>query len=941
MANKQMDLVLSLKAKIDKMLPQSLDKVSNKIKDMQNKLKELKKIENMQSNQKTSFEQYKKAADAVRKNRNELKTLMQAKASGAVLTKQEEKRINELNKANAKLTNTMNKHKSSFKNYSMELQKLKIPYKNMRNEINKTIRDMQRMQAQQTITAKVGAFKDKAKQFGKNIVSGGFGIAKKATKYIGAAGIAAGGYVAKESINAYIDFNANMKRVQAISGATAAEYDMLEKKAMQMGATTKFTAGQSAAAMEKMALAGFNTKQIIAAIPGVLNLAAASGEDVAMVSDIITDALVPFNLTAEDTGKFADVLAYTMSKTNTNVNMVGEAFKYASGGAGILGVSLEETAASLGLMADQAIKGSSAGTSLNNIFVMAAKNQKKIKGYGIKTSDKKGNFVGMVSLLEQVEKTTAKMGDLEQEKVLIDMFGKKGFQGIAPLLKAKKTINGKEYKGSAALKMQIEATEKDSIGASEKMKDVMLEGAAGVQVLLSSAWDGVKVSLGKMIFSPFIMKKLKTLTDYIGSLANILNGVWDTKSTSSMFWVKLISDIKVFIIRMKIALKPGIEIIKTWLPNNPGSNFFSFLTETLVKLAKVFSIVIKRANPFIKLIQKIGIGNIAIFITLVIIIYKIIGAFKELSAAMTLINAAGGIFTVLKMVFTAMGGPLFLIIAGIVALGIIIYRNWDKIKVALAEFVTFAKEKLATFYAFFKENEGAFNFILGPIKFLIDGALEFYNAWDSNLSIIDNIKNGFTAFFESIKENFTKMINFIKETPIGKAVTSGIEFAEEQIGAFISWIKEKWNAIKDFLSFPEPPAWLLKLIDKVGIGGKKGATKTNVEIDGSNAKGLNYVPFDGYISELHRGERILTAEENVGYGNLLGKLFNGQSRTTSSITNDNQSAYIFNPIITISGGTDANTIQELREEMKKMMQDFKKTMKEKDDNYVDGERTKF
>lgn len=175
----------------------------------------------------------------------------------------------------------------------------------------------------------------------------------------------------------FMDFEAGMSKVAAISGATGEDLDKLTEKAKEMGATTKFSATESAEAFSYMAMAGWKTEDMLAGIAPVMNLAAASGEELGTVSDIVTDALTAFGLKAEDAGHFADVLAAASSNANTNVAMMGESFKYAAPVAGSLGYSIEDVALALGLMANSGIKADMAGTSLRNMLNRMAKPTKE------------------------------------------------------------------------------------------------------------------------------------------------------------------------------------------------------------------------------------------------------------------------------------------------------------------------------------------------------------------------------------------------------------------------------------------------------------------------------------------------------------------------------------------------------------------------------------
>ena len=182
-----------------------------------------------------------------------------------------------------------------------------------------------------------------------------------------------GGYAVKVGS----DFESGMSKVQAISGATGEEIDKLTEKAKEMGAKTKFSASESAEAFQYMAMAGWKTEDMLNGIEGIMNLAAASGEELASVSDIVTDALTAFGLQAKDSAHFADVLARASSNSNTNVGLMGETFKYVAPLAGSMKYSVEDTAVAIGLMANAGIKGSQAGTALRSMLTRLVKPPKE------------------------------------------------------------------------------------------------------------------------------------------------------------------------------------------------------------------------------------------------------------------------------------------------------------------------------------------------------------------------------------------------------------------------------------------------------------------------------------------------------------------------------------------------------------------------------------
>ena len=216
-------------------------------------------------------------------------------------------------------------------------------------------------QANQSATAlqKIGATGEKLQTVGNKISSVG-------QKLLPVTGVVTG--LGTAAVKTAADFDSAMSKVAAVSGATGSDFDSLRDKAREMGAKTKFSAPEAADAMNYMAMAGWKTEDMLSGIEGVMYLAAASGEDLAMTFDIVTDALTAFGLTAGDSGHFADVLAAASSNANTNVSMMGETFKYCAPVAGALGFSVEDTAEAIGLMGNAGIKASQAGTSMRSIM---------------------------------------------------------------------------------------------------------------------------------------------------------------------------------------------------------------------------------------------------------------------------------------------------------------------------------------------------------------------------------------------------------------------------------------------------------------------------------------------------------------------------------------------------------------------------------------------
>lgn len=329
--------------------------------------------------------------------------------------------------------------------------------------------------------------------------------------------IAAGfGAAVKKSI----DFDDTMRKVKATSGATGDEFNQLRIKALQMGRDTKFTASESAEAMNYMALAGWDTKDMLKGIGGVMDLAAASGEDLASVSDIVTDNLTAFGMKAKDSTHFADVLAQTSSKANTDVRGLGDAFKYAAPVAGALGYTVEDTSIAIGLMSNAGIKGEKAGTALRTMFTNLSKPTKAMKDemdkLGISITDSNGEMLPMRDVLDQLR---GKMGGLskdQQAAAASTIFGKEAMSGALAVINA----SDEDYK---KLTKSIDGSK----GASKRMAKEMEGGIGGAMRKMKSAIESLAISLGDAL-APMLYKAAKWITSLANKFSNLPTGVQKT-----------------------------------------------------------------------------------------------------------------------------------------------------------------------------------------------------------------------------------------------------------------------------------------------------------------------------------------------------------------------------------------------------------------------------
>lgn len=287
-------------------------------------------------------------------------------------------------------------------------------------------------------------------------------------------------------------FDAQMSSVGAISGATADEIALLTDKAKEMGATTKFTSTQAGEALQYMAMAGWKTEDMLGGLDGIMNLAAASGEDLASTSDIVTDALTAFGLTAADSGHFADVLAAASSNANTNVKMMGETFKYAAPIAGALGFSIDDTALAIGLMANSGIKATQAGTALRTLLTNLSSDftvtGAAIGDVSIKTQNADGTMRSLSDILTDTRTAFDGLTESEKANQAETLVGKNAMSGFLALMNAA-PADVEKLTGAIA----------DCDGAAASMSETMQDNLAGDVTLMESAIDGMKISLSEKL----------------------------------------------------------------------------------------------------------------------------------------------------------------------------------------------------------------------------------------------------------------------------------------------------------------------------------------------------------------------------------------------------------------------------------------------------------
>lgn len=322
-----------------------------------------------------------------------------------------------------------------------------------------------------------------------------------------------------DTVNTYKSFESMMSQVQAISGATGAELDALTAKAQEMGSTTKFTATESAQAFNYMAMAGWKSQDMINGIGGIMNLAAASGEDLGSTSDIVTDALTAFGLKAGDAGHFADVLAKASANANTNVGMLGESFKYVAPVAGAMNYSVEDTSLALGLMANASIKGSMAGTALKTSLANMASPTDSMAAamdkYNISLTKSDGSMKSLGEVITNLRSSLGGLSETEQTAAASTIFGKEAMAGMLAIINASEEDYNK-----------LSTAIYNADGAAQDMSDTMLDNLEGSMTLMQSAVEGVQNSFGQRL-TPYIRGFVDNITEAMPAAEEALTSLMD------------------------------------------------------------------------------------------------------------------------------------------------------------------------------------------------------------------------------------------------------------------------------------------------------------------------------------------------------------------------------------------------------------------------------
>lgn len=648
-------------------------------------------------------------------------------------------------------------------------------YDALQREIVETDEELRRLQQEAATTntalSKIDVAGQKMEAVGNSIAGAGkkmMGV----TTVIGGVGVAA--------VKTAADFDSAMSQVAAVSGATGKDFDALRNKAREMGAKTKFSATEAAEAMNYMAMAGWKTEDMLSGIEGIMNLAAASGEDLATTSDIVTDALTAFGLSAKDSGHFADILAAASSNANTNVSMMGETFKYCAPIAGALGFSAEDTAEAIGLMANAGIKSSQAGTALrtimNNLAGDVKISGKAIGEVTIATTNADGSMRDLSDILADCRSAFGNLTESEKAQAAESLVGKNAMSGFLALMNA----------GEGDIEKLSSAIE-NCDGSAEKMAMTMQDNLAGQLTILKSQLQELAISFGDIL-----MPAIRSIVSKLQGFVDKLNGMDEgTKRTI------------VTIALLVASIGPLLIIIGTTISK------IGVAMQGFVKLANGISKLKIAIQGGTGVLGKLGaaLGGIsAPVLAVVAVIAVLVAAFVHLwKTNEGFRDAIIGTWTRIK---DTISGFCQGIVDRLNALG---FQFTDIVDVLKAVWNGFCQILAPIFEGVFNNIANILSTVTGVITGILDVFIGIFTgnwsqAWNGIKEIFSSIWNGISSFFSNI-------LNVIKG--VADVVLSWFGTSWNEVWTNIKTFFEGiWNGIATFFT----TIWeTLKNVVTVGI----------------------------------------------------------------------------------------------------------------------------
>ncbi|EJA6666026.1 TPA: phage tail tape measure protein [Clostridioides difficile] len=690
--------------------------------------------------------------------------------------------------------------------------------------------------------------------------------------------VALGGIGVGSSIKTFANFEQGMKNVQAVTGASGKEMEALTVKARNLGKTTAYSAREVSDAMYYAGMAGWKTNQIIEGMPGILNLAATGGTDLALTSDIVTDGLTSLGMAAKDTNEFVDIMAATITNSNTNVELFGETLKFIGSLGGSLGVPMQDIALATGLMASSAIKGSQAGTSLRMGLLRLINEPKRaataMRKYGIEMKTTKSGSLDLAATIDELRNKLGKLSDTKKVGALGDIVGANASSGWAAIVNASESDYNK-------LKKAITESEEEA----KRIADMKMDSLNGQFAKLKNTINDVKISIGEKLgpvtrnFMENIISSMPKVGDSIVNFVSNFIKNFDKIKSVLQGVISIIGGVVAGFMAFK-ALTVISSVISIITKIATASTLIGGIVGVLGPVGAIVTATGVLAGAFLFAYQKsetfrYGIKNIGKSISNFLkplnpFIEQIKGKFKEL------INALKPLFAVFSKLGSMIVSALSPVIQFLATVFIIKFMYLFNVIVNKVK-------------AIVNTTTVVVNGLIEIFKGIADVVKGFINRDMSQVA--NGLKSIFKGIIDIVKSLWSGLVDFVT-SPIQAVV----DILDTKFGKKVEGIKKKWNELKDFLKNPTKAA---PKVQPVNLSSEKASSELQTSSNGAKA----------YISSL--GQKI---------GEGIGKIKDKFGELKISATE------VFNNIVSFVGGKATELKDKLLEGIKPAIDTFKQSL---------------
>lgn len=730
----------------------------------------------------------------------------------------QKEKVSTLEKALANAATSFGENDRRTLAWQIQLNNANAELNNMERELKESQEEVKRLNREK-LDKLVGGLKQAGEIAGKTLVAG-LKAAAAAMAAIGAGAVATGKWI-KDSLNVYADYEDSMKQVQATMGLTGVEgeeaFKKLSEAAKEAGASTRFSASESADALNYLALAGYDAEQAIDALPGVLTLAAAGGMDLAKASDLVTDSMAALGLEISDMDSYMDMMARTSQKSNTDVQQLGEGILVAGATMKNAGQELDTLNVMLGVLANRGIKGSEGGTKLRNVIMSltspTSAAAKELNSLGISVTDSSGNIREMNEIFENLDGKLGGLSESDKMNALSNIFNKQDLAAVNALLSGTGDEMNNLYNELA-----------NAEGAALQMSETMESGLAGSVRSLKSAYEGLQITIGEQ-FSDMAGEVVGDVTSLVRDVTAILNDGFQE------------GDITAIGERISSFLMDGIKRISEYLPEviEMVSIMLTELVNVLVALLPtLLPPLLEGAIALLKGIIDAIVGNIEPLIEMVVYLVTTVAEFIIENLPL-LIEAAIQIVVALALgIADALPELIPSIVEAIILIVDTLLNNMDQILNAALQIIMGLAKGLVDalprlIEALPKIISGIINFITSNLPLIIDMGIKII------LQLAVGLIKAIPQLVAAIPQIITAII-----TGIGKAAISIVQVGKNivtglwnGISSMVSWIKDKISGfvggivsgVKGVLGIKSPSTVFAGIGDNMAIGLGEGFDK--------------------------------------------------------------------------------------------------------------------